>query len=51
MKLRELLRKIELKLRPLQLGEGGQRELDEVDGLAATSAAEAVEEQQEERPL
>ena len=51
MKLRELLKKIELKLRPLQLGEGGQRELDEVDGLSATSAAHTVEEQQDERPL
>jgi hypothetical protein len=49
--LRELLKKIELKLRPLQLGEGGQRELDEIDGLAGTSAAKGVEEQHEERPL
>jgi hypothetical protein len=50
MKLSELLKKIELKLRPLQLGEG-RRELDEVDGLAGTSAAQTVEQQQEERPL
>jgi hypothetical protein len=49
--LRELLKKIELKLRPLQLGGGGQRELDEVDGLAGTSAAQTVEEQNEDRPL
>jgi hypothetical protein len=49
-KLRELLKKLELKLRPLQLGEG-QRELDEVDGLATTSETQMVEEQQEERPL
>jgi len=51
MKLRELLTRIELKFRPLQLGEGGQRALDDIDGLAETSAAKTVEEQQEERPL
>jgi hypothetical protein len=49
-KLRELLTKIELKLRPVQLGEG-QRTLDDIDGLADTSAAKTVEVQQEERPL
>jgi hypothetical protein len=48
--LRELLKKIELKLRPMQLGEG-QRTLDDIDGLGGTSAAQTVEEQQEERPL
>jgi hypothetical protein len=50
MMLRELLKKIELKLRPAQLGEG-QRELDDADGLASTSAAHTVEQQEEERPL
>jgi hypothetical protein len=50
MKLRELLTKIELKLRPVQLGKG-QRELDDVDGLATTSEARKIEKQQEERPL
>jgi hypothetical protein len=49
-KLRELVKKLELKLRPLQLGEG-QRELDDVDGLAATSETRTVEEQEEKRPL
>jgi hypothetical protein len=39
---RELLRKIELKLRPLQLG-AGQRTLDEDDGLAADELASATE--------
>jgi hypothetical protein len=41
-KLRELLLKIELKFRPLQLGEG-QRALDEVDGLADDDVASATE--------
>jgi hypothetical protein len=40
--LRNLLRKIDLKLRPLQLGEG-QRELDEFDGLAEEDRAAATE--------
>jgi hypothetical protein len=48
-KLRELLTKIELKLRPFQLGEG-QRTLDEVDGLAADDRASATESQEDERP-
>jgi hypothetical protein len=48
--LRELLKKIELKFRPLQLGEG-QREVDDVDGLAETSAAQTIEEQKDEWPL
>ncbi|HET8556858.1 MAG TPA: hypothetical protein VFL58_06065 [Gaiellaceae bacterium] len=42
MKFRELWLKIDLKLRPLQLGEG-QRALDEVDGLAADDRATATE--------
>jgi hypothetical protein len=50
MTLRELLKKIEQMLRPVQLGEG-QRKLDDADGLAGTSAAHAVEQQEEERPL
>ena len=50
MRLRDLLTKIELKLRPLQLGEG-QRALDDVDGLAETSEAQMVEEPEDERPL
>jgi hypothetical protein len=41
-KLGELLRKIELKLRPLQLGEG-ERTLDEADGLAEDDRASATE--------
>jgi hypothetical protein len=41
-KLRDLLTKIELKLRPLQLGEG-QRTLDEADGLAEEDRASATE--------
>jgi len=41
-KLRGLLKKIELKLRPLQLGEG-QRVLDEADGLAEDDRASATE--------
>jgi hypothetical protein len=41
-KLRELLRKIELKLRPLQLGEG-QRAVDDLDGLADEDRASATE--------
>jgi hypothetical protein len=40
--LRDLLRKIDLKLRPLQLGEG-QRTLDEADGLAEVDRASATE--------
>jgi hypothetical protein len=48
--LRELLKKIELKLRPVQLGEG-QRMVDDADGLGGTSAAQTIEQQQEERPL
>jgi hypothetical protein len=50
MKLRELLTKIELKLRPVQLGEG-LKTLDEADGLAPTTEAHTIEEQHEERPL
>ena len=42
MKVRGLLKKIELKLRPLQLGEG-QRVLDEADGLAEDDRASATE--------
>ena len=42
MRFRELLTKIELKLRPLQLGEG-QRTLDEADGLAEEDRASATE--------
>jgi hypothetical protein len=39
---RNLIRKIDLKLRPLQLGEG-QRTLDEADGLAEEDRAAATE--------
>ena len=42
MSFRDLLRKIDLKLRPLQLGEG-QRTLDEADGLAEDDRASATE--------
>lgn len=42
MSFRDLMRKIDLKLRPLQLGEG-QRTLDEADGLAKTDSAAATE--------
>jgi hypothetical protein len=42
MKPRELLKKIELKLRPLQLGEG-QRALDDADGLADDDRAGPTE--------
>jgi hypothetical protein len=40
--LRDLLRKIDLKLRPLQLGEG-QRLVDERDGIADADRAAATE--------
>jgi hypothetical protein len=50
-KLRDLLTKIQLRLRPLQLGQGGQPAADEADGLAGTSEAQTIEEQHEERRL
>jgi hypothetical protein len=40
--LRDWLTKIELKLRPLQLGEG-ERLVDERDGIANVDRAEATE--------
>jgi hypothetical protein len=40
--LRDLIKKIDLKLRPLQLGDG-QLALDEEDGLTKTNSAAATE--------